>query len=142
MDIETMDWNGKQIPIAISTAYSVKKCKIFLINKNLLLEDSDKAVNNLWKEYLDFIVDKKDYFENIFVHNLGSFDGYFLYPGLSNIVLPNQIKCIFDNQNKFIQIEININKSKITWKDSYRIFSVSLENLCKVFKVPRKIFGI
>ena len=142
MDIETMNWNDKQIPIAISTAYAMNKSKIFLINKDLLLNDLDKAINDLWKEYLDFIIINKEYFENIFVHNLGSFDGYFLYPGLSKIVLPNEIKCIFDNQNKFIQIEINKNNSKIFWKDSYRVFPVSLDNLCKVFKVPRKIFRL
>jgi hypothetical protein len=138
MDIETIDYNGKQIPIAISTAYAVNKSKLFLINRDLLLIDHDKAINNLWKEYLNFILDNSEYFKNIFVHNLGSFDGYLLYPGLSEILLPNEISCIFDNQNKFIQIKINKNNTTITWKDSYRVFPVSLDNLSKVFNVIGK----
>jgi hypothetical protein len=142
MDIETMNYNGKQIPISISTAYAVNKSKLFIINKDVLLIDSEKAINDLWKEYLDFIINNHEYFENIFVHNLGSFDGYFLYPGLSKILLPNEINCIFDNQNKFIQIKINKNNTIITWKDSYRVFPVSLDNLCKVFKVSRKIIKL
>lgn len=142
MDIETMNYNDKQIPISISTAYHINKSKLFLINKDVLLIDSEKAINDLWKEYLDFIIKNHDYFENIFVHNLGSFDGYFLYPGLSKILLPNEISCIFDDQNKFIQIKINKNNRLITWKDSYRVFPISLDNLCKVFKVSRKIIKL
>jgi hypothetical protein len=47
MDIETMNYNGKQIPISISTAYAVNKSKLFIINKDVLLIDSEKAINDL-----------------------------------------------------------------------------------------------
>ncbi len=81
MDIETMDWNGKQIPISISTSYSVNKSKLFLINKDLLLIDCDKAINDLWITYFKFLKLNHEFISNIFVQNLGSFDGYFLYHG-------------------------------------------------------------
>lgn len=84
MDIETITFNNKQIPICISTSYNFNSNKLFLIEYNLLQTDMVKAVNNLWKNYFDFITKNTSYFENIFVHNLGSFDGYFLYKALLN----------------------------------------------------------
>jgi hypothetical protein len=145
MDLETIDCNGKQIPIAISTAYfdKVVKSNIFLINSETFKFDSNLAVKKLWSDYFNFIMNNKHFFETIFVHNLGSFDGYFLYKGLaehfSNHV--DGVNTIIDDKNKFIQITLNHNKIKIVWKDSYRIFPVSLNELCKVFKVAGKTGG-
>jgi DNA polymerase type B, organellar and viral len=48
------------------------------------------------------------------------------------------ISTIIDDKNKFIQITLIGNKFKINWKDSYRIFSVSLNDLCKIFGVSGK----
>jgi hypothetical protein len=138
MDIETIEYNGKQIAIAISTSYDLNKSKLFIIKKELLLIDYEKAVTLLWKEYLDFIISNADYFQNIFAHNLGSFDGYFIYQNLSKILLPSEISTIIDNQNKFILIKVIKNNKTITWKDSYRVFPVSLEDLCKIFNVEGK----
>ena len=42
--------------------------------------------------------------EVIFVHNLGSFDGFFIYKALSNRFKPEEVTCLIDNHNKFIQI--------------------------------------
>jgi len=43
-------------------------------------------------------------------------------------------------KNKFIRITLTEGKDiKIVWKDSYRIFNVSLEDLCKVFRVKGKV---
>ena len=50
------------------------------------------------------------------------------------------MSAIIDNHNKFIQITFQIDKLKICWKDSYRIFPVSLYNLCKNFGVEGKLF--
>ena len=54
---------------------------------------------------------------------------------------------IIDNNNKFIQITLNYEPNKLdknknlkfNWIDSYRIFPVSLENLCNNFNVNGKI---
>ena len=91
-----------------------------------------------------------NYFETIFVHNLGSFDGYFIYKALSEISNPNQVNTIIDNKNKFILITFKHdnnestpkelrNKIKFKWLDSYRIFPVKLDDLCKVFNNEGKL---
>jgi hypothetical protein len=50
IDIETIEFNNIQIPVAITFSYNINK-KIFtifkLINSDLLLKDSDKAVKLL-----------------------------------------------------------------------------------------------
>lgn len=68
MDIETMNWNNKQIPIAISTTYHTGTyekiqgitTKLFLLDYNLFKIDSNKAIFNLWKSYFDFIVGREE----------------------------------------------------------------------------------
>ena len=76
----------------------------------------------------------------IFVHNLGSFDGFFIYKALSNRFKPEEVSCLIDNHNKFIQItlELEIQKIKIVFKDSYGIFPVSLKDLCNIFSLRGK----
>jgi hypothetical protein len=39
---------------------------------------------------------------------------------------------LIDSHNKFIQITLNINKFKINFKDSYKIFPVSLNDLANI----------
>jgi len=158
MDIETMEWNGKQIPIAISLAYY--KNNVFtnpdyldtffvLIDKDLLLEYGETlSVKDLWvrffelfdaKQFNDSFYKSKDKL-TIFMHNLGSFDGLFLIKGLllNNICDYHKVHSLLDQQKEFIQIETEINNIKIVWKDSHRIFPVSLNSLCEVFKVSGK----
>ena len=70
MDIETINYKGKQFPIAISTAYinkfKTKVCKIFLIDSELFKTNQELAVNNLWGEYFKFILSNIEYFNTIF----------------------------------------------------------------------------
>ena len=40
------------------------------------------------------------------------------------------------HHNKFIQIILEIGKLKIVFKDSYRIFLVSLNDLCDILSLP------
>ena len=54
----------------------------------------------------------------IFVHNLGNFDGFFIYKGLSNRFKPEEVSCLIDSQNRFIQITLEIKNLKIVFKDS------------------------
>lgn len=138
MDIETMNYNGKQIPVCISIAYNFNEKKLFLIDSKLLKTNLDEAINKFWEDYFIFIKNNIKYFTNIFVHNLGSFDGYFIYKGLTKL-FPAFISTIIDNNNKFIQITFKYKKLKINWKDSYRIYPVSLDDLCKTFNVEGKL---
>ena len=96
----------------------------------------------------------------IYSHNLGSFDGYFILPSLYNITEnPLNVDPIIDDRNKFINIRydyytqpyLNLSEEelikeglseqdifktkKYTWTflDSYRLFPVSLKDLCKIF---------
>jgi len=159
MDIETIslkNFNNLQIPILISSVHSIndnetKITKLFQIDhlklrfeiKNNNLNNIKLLVIDLFKEYIDYIIINNNHFKTIFVHNLGSFDGLFLYNGLLNIVDIKKIESIIDDQNRFILIKykdiINKNKIEIIWKDSFRIFPVSLEELCKNFGVIGKL---
>nr|YP_009348157.1 hypothetical protein [Hericium coralloides]APX41110.1 hypothetical protein [Hericium coralloides] len=177
MDLETMEFRGFQIPIAISFTYSsYNKIKtIFKIIDSSLFQSIkeldikldetlatpnididnleqeieksidngyiiDKAVNQL---FIDFytelsLLKRKDWI--IFTHNLGSFDGYFIYKTLFEVpdIDIDNIETIVDNRNKFITINAEILNINLVWKDSIRIFPVSLNELCKVFKVDGK----
>jgi DNA polymerase type B, organellar and viral len=93
--------------------------------------------------------------ETIFVHNLGGFDGVFIYKGLMSVAQSKEnVDTIIDQHNKFITISYKYsmeidkldkqgNKKEKTcylkFKDSYRIFPLSLDNLCKVFNVAGKL---
>jgi len=151
MDIETITHNGIQVTIAISIAFnkfyamfnSRNKLninhKIFLIDKQLFIKNYELAINNIWKDFFEFIELHPSLFKTIFVHNLGSFDGLFIYKAISNQYDPSKVSTIIDDKNKFIKIQLKLrNDFNIVWKDSYRIFPVSLNSLCEVFKVSGK----
>jgi len=72
------------------------------------------------------------------VHNLGKFDSTFLIKGLMYTVDYNLVKTLIDNQHKFITISAPLKDVKIVMRDSKRIFPVSLQELCEVFKVKGK----
>jgi hypothetical protein len=63
---------------------------------------------------------------------------FFLYKALSNRFKPEEVSCLIDSQNKFIQITLEIKKLKIVFKDSYRIFGVSLNDLCNILSLQGK----
>lgn len=130
MDIETMEYNSQQIPVAISIYLSMFGPKLFLINPKIPVEE---AVKILWKDVFEYLT--KHFKGVIFVHNLGSFDGFFIYKYLSVFAKPEKVSTIIDDKNKFIQISYN---KEIIWKDSFRIFPVSLSDLCKNFGVEGK----
>lgn len=68
-------------------------------------------------------------------------DGYFIYKGLLEIpnININNISSIIDDKHKFISIEVTLNNIKFIWKDSLRVFPISLNELCKMFEVPGKL---
>lgn len=144
IDIETIDFNGNQIPISISFSYNVndKTFTIFkLIDSDLLIIDSNKAVKLLWLNFMEELNSLNLNKCIIFSHNLGSFDGYFIFKGL--LELPDidisKVNSIIDDFHKFISIDILWKDSKFIFKDSLRIFPVSLQDLCKLFEVEGKL---
>jgi hypothetical protein len=122
---------------------------LFIIDRELLVLDKESAVSKLFKDYLDFMKSlKKAYI--IYAHNLGGYDGYFLFKNFVTIVKHvNSVKPLIDKDNKFISIDyVYTYKTEdmdkpggvtLTWKDSYRIFPNSLEGLCKQFNVEGKV---
>ena len=74
----------------------------------------------------------------IFMHNLGKFDGIYLIKGLLKIIHYNNVQTIINKENEFIEINAKIDNFKFIWKDSLRIFNVSLEELCEIFNSNTK----
>ena len=112
----------------------------------------------VWEDVITWIKDNcfddKSYVEPIdnivvFVHNLGSFDGYFIFKGLVKLYGCNGVSCIKDQHNKFVSITLSFSEKSsssnfpkiksIIFKDSYRIFPVSLNDLCSLFEVEGKL---
>lgn len=145
MDLETINYNNIQTPIAISSCGVNKgriESKLFLIDHILLKTSPDLALKGLWNQYFSYLekLDVSQHYDKlvIFAHNLGDFDGYFLYKALMNHYNPESINSIIDESNSFISIKLN---SSITfeWKDSLRIFPMSLNKLCELFGVTGKL---
>jgi hypothetical protein len=146
MDIETIEYGRTplktgQIPGAISlclpSPYGFRgDPKIFLLKPDI--NNMERAINILFKDVFTYLIN--NWQGVIFVHNLGSFDGFFIYKYLSNYAstsnIPDKVNTIIDDKNKFIQISYD---NIIIWKDSYRIFPVSLEDLCINFGVAGKL---
>jgi hypothetical protein len=123
LDIETIslkDFDNIQIPIIISTTINLfsshlikidsNKLKIFVREKNL--DEINNLVLEMWRKYISLI--KTSNIETVFVHNLGKFDGIFLYNGLLKVVdnIKN-INTIIDNKNNFISIYYSFKKNDI-----------------------------
>src|SRR5258708_7663905 len=149
MDIETVYLESvkSEVVIAISSCgvnKGVLENKIFLIDPKLLLSDYELALKELWNKYFiylnnilsDITIEGKLV---IFAHNLGNFDGYFLYKGLMSCYQPDNISSIIDDSNKFISITCNALEELIEFKDSLRIFPMSLDKLCAMFGVEGKL---
>ena len=73
LDLETMDWNGEQMPISISIS-SIRANKrivsdFFIIDSTKLVYESNGlpsavtlnlAIDNMWTEFFDFLASRKD----------------------------------------------------------------------------------
>ena len=111
------------------------KSKIFLIDQTLLNDNSELAVINMFKILYNFIINN-NHIKTIFCHNLGNFDGFFIYKYFSKVVDEiTDLTSLIDQHNKFVAIKID----RIIFKDSKRIFDMSLDKLCKNFNVEGKI---
>jgi len=140
MDLETLKLNNVQVPIAISSCGPNKgkiESKLFINDHTLLTNNIDLAVKELWNKYFNYLenLELSSAKLTIFAHNLGDFDGYFLYKGLMMNYNPESISSIIDESNSFISIKLN----SFEWKDSLRIFPMSLDKLCNLFSVDGKL---
>ena len=143
MDIETMQLNklGDQVPVAISfVSNEVKELilidyakLVYLNNGELDINSVDKLVLDMFSKFLDLLKKYNKSSITILVHNLGGFDGLFLFKYLTKI-LGSEVNTLIDSNNKFIQISYN----KIKFIDSYRMFPVKLDALAKLFNVEGK----
>jgi hypothetical protein len=153
MDLETvyLEIVKSEVVIAISSCgvnNGVLENKIFLIDPVLLNSNYELATKELWNKYFNYLeslelnnVDKLV----IFAHNLGDFamamDGYFLYKGLMSCYNPENLTSIIDESNSFISIKLLSGiKTGLSFefKDSLRIFPMSLDKLCAMFGVNGK----
>ena len=154
MDLETINFKDSELPIAISSCGFLPKgegkldTKIFLIDHILLQTEPELALKQLWNSYFTYlkqIIENEPSIEDkltIFAHNLGNFDGYFLYKGLMSCYQPDNVTSIIDDSNKFISISCNaisLTGELIEFKDSLRIFPTSLDKLCEMFAVKGKL---
>ena len=143
------------------------KNKVVVIDPILLNKNEDLAIKDLWSRFFDDLIsylyqaynhnsikitddeqshnwsssslsDLKNKNIYIFMHNLGKFDGIFLIKGLLKIVHYNNVKTIINKENEFIEINAKIDNFKFIWKDSLRIFNISLKELCEIFNSKTK----
>lgn len=144
MDIETMDYKKVQIPTLITCSYTENgKTKSFysILNINLLENtyNEEIALQDLWYRFFELFFKHITFNCIIFTHNLGKFDGLFIYKALILFANAKETDTIIDKHNSFIQISTKYYDCKLIWKDSLRIFPVSLEDLCKTFNVKGKL---
>jgi hypothetical protein len=59
------------------------------------IQDLNDIQNDLWNKFSDFINFNCNK-EVIFVHNLGSFVGFFLYKALSQMFKPEEVTCLIN----------------------------------------------
>lgn len=141
-------FDSLQVPIIITSYSGSNFNKLFTIDPIKLLKAVkandlkiiESLVDNLWLEYFNYLMENP-VFTTIFGHNLGSFDGFFLYKALLKLLNKDQVKALIDTKNSFISITYENaprGGKKFIWKDSYRIFPVSLKDLCKNFNVIGK----
>nr|BBG67082.1 hypothetical protein [Stropharia rugosoannulata] len=149
MDVENLtlpNHDGLQLPVVISLC-GPSISKLFIIESNRLdcaikkgdVNLIDHLVTGLWLDFF-YYLENNPLPDTIFAHNLGGFDGLFLYKALLKSRDKDNVKAIIDNKNKFISITYQTPCGiKYVWKDSYRVFPISLSDLCETFGVDGKI---
>ena len=165
LDIETINHNNKEYPVAISLAVgyqSKPKPEIYFLsidkqrlkyNEGILDTASlESEVLKMWKALSRLLssianelvkgveVDEKGRLKEkpilyTYAHNMGAFDGYYIFKYFTNFFDNKNINTIIDKQNKFITITfvVKVTGIQIRFLDSYRLFPVSLDSLYKVF---------
>lgn len=158
LDVETISLNNTEVPVAISLVlvdhnlnpeldkyfFTIDKSRLKYENGNVDMEALNLEVQKMWIRLHKTLVTRAsvgcEAVKYIFVHNLGAFDGYFIFKYLNKFFKKEHIYTIIDKQNKFITMTFTVDKCKtdIKFLDSYRIFPVGLQELCEVFGVSGK----
>ena len=103
------------------------------------LSNLENYIDTLWNEVFTYLITTLTDKNNIiFCHNLGAFDGYFIFKYLSKHY-PKNVEAIVDAENRFITITFKLEDRAYIFKDSCRIFPVSLDELCRIFEVKGKL---
>lgn len=147
IDIETVTCNGVQMPMAVSCSSELEQ-NLFLLEVNPDALNLEKELGyserNLWERVFSYLFYLSQFQKSkeitIFAHNLGGFDGIFLYKAALNQFRSEEVSTLIDPNNKFVSITVNPGtaKNKLVFKDSYRILPVSLSELALIFGVPGK----
>ena len=130
MDIETKLRDNIHIPYLISYYDGMESKSFYItdfINSDLMIETCIKSL--MIKQYNKC---------NIYLHNLGNFDGIFLLKLLSTIT-GAIVQPIF-HRGRLVQITFKLNKIKVIFRDSLQLMPVSLRKLAKSFNVTNKSF--
>jgi hypothetical protein len=122
-DIETYVKDGIMIPFIVCWYNGENKFYYFI-------KDFKNYEDMIGKAIKDLMIKKYDNYQ-VYIHNLGKFDGIFLLKILAEL---GQIKPIIHNKD-IISIGFKFNNFNITFKDSLKMLIVSLRNLGKVFGV-------
>lgn len=137
LDIETIvnPLDGSQLPFIVTICFDGEDEPILFMLDRKYLENQDmldEGLNVLWTEVLDTLLILK--IETIFVHNLGGFDGFFIYKGLLNIdnIVVDNISTLIDESNKFITISY---KYQIEEESSDRYGNVKIKTLIELYYV-------
>lgn len=98
--------------------------RVFLIDRFKALKskkDLDTAVKDMWIDFFNDISNRRNELHNpvIFVHNIGKFDGIFIFQALIKYFDSSSLKTILDDEKSFIQITVTIKGQIITFKESY-----------------------
>ena len=157
LDIETMNHpdpeNDNQVPTVVTISHLEQLDptlklppvnELFHLNKAIWGNKGlNYAVTFMWKEVFDYLSFEYSHAPTksnvIFAHNLGGFDGDFILKALLLIFGKDNVESMLDKEHKFIMITAKVNKVRLVFKDSKRLFNVSLEDLCQNFQVPGKI---
>lgn len=147
LDTETIPYNNLEVTWLVTFTREDESQVYFLIDPELFFLNYEEALNKLWFEVFSYLT--LFYKGDILVHNLGSFDGYFIYKQASVLFPPHDVDALVDPQNKFITIGIDFENwgdtedewelNKIKFKDSMRQFPIGLDQFCKIYKVPGKL---
>jgi DNA polymerase type B, organellar and viral len=146
LDIETMKHPllPIQVPTIVTIAHVVDNEPIVVafhvqINEMLSKSGLDGAIANMWYYVFSYLNDNVTNNHVIFAHNLGGFDGYFILKALLLQFGLGGADVVIDKDHDFIQILGKLKDVELIFKDSYRVFGVSLNNLCYNFGVEGKI---
>lgn len=119
-DIETIiDSNKKHFPIMIGLFDGVKPC--IFTNENS---------QNIFKNFLEYLVINYSGLSLIYFHNFAKFDGYLL---LNALIMMGYKPELIIRVNQIYSISLSINNKELHFKDSYLMIPFSLEKAAKLF---------